>query len=133
MYRPRNMAPLVSLAESRLKEGLLFTGSDDGVIQVTENNGINWTKFSSFPGVPAHTYVSDIFADRFDENIVYATFNNHKSNDFKPYVLMSEDKGKSWTSIRSNLPEGAVYSICQDFKEPNMLFCGNRIWAIRDI
>jgi photosystem II stability/assembly factor-like uncharacterized protein len=115
---------IVSLAESRLKEGLLFTGSDDGVIQVTENNGINWTKFSSFPGVPAHTYVSDIFADRFDENIVYATFNNHKSNDFKPYVLMSEDKGKSWTSIRSNLPEGAVYSICQDFKEPNMLFCG---------
>jgi len=115
---------LVSLAESPLKEGMLFAGSDDGVIQITEDNGKNWRKIGSFTGVPQYTYVSDIIPSRFDENIVYATFNNHKSDDFKPYVLMSKDKGKSWSSISSNLPEGAVYTMVQDFKNPEMLFCG---------
>jgi photosystem II stability/assembly factor-like uncharacterized protein len=115
---------LVTLAESPLKEGLLYTGSDDGVIQVSEDNGKNWRKISSFPGVPQYTYVNDITPSRFDENIVYATFNNNKSDDFKPYVLMSKDKGKSWSSVSSNLPEGAVYTMVQDFKNPDLLFCG---------
>ena len=115
---------LVSLDESPLKEGLLYSGSDDGVIQVTEDMGQNWTKAGSFPGVPEFTYVSDVFASRFDENVVFASFNNLKSNDFKPYVLMSTDKGKSWKSISSNLPEGSVHTITQDITDPNMLFCG---------
>ncbi len=115
---------LVSFAESHIKEGLLFAGSDDGLIHITENKGLNWYKAGSFPNVPEYTYVSDIFPSRFDENIVYATFNNTKSNDFTPYVLMSKDKGKSWKSISSNLPEGAVYTITQDFINPEMLFCG---------
>lgn len=115
---------LVSLAESPLKEGMLFAGSDDGVIQITEDNGKNWRKISSFSGVPQYTYVSDITPSRFDENIVYASFNNHKSNDFKPYVLISKDKGKTWSSISSNLPEGAVYTLVQDYKDSEMLFCG---------
>lgn len=115
---------LVSLAESQLKEGMLFTGSDDGIIQITEDNGKNWRKISSFPGVPQYTYVSDIAPSHFDENIVYAAFNNHKSDDFKSYLLISKDKGRSWSSISSNLPEGAVYSVVQDHKNPEMLFCG---------
>ncbi len=115
---------IVSLAESPVKEGMLFTGTDDGVIQITEDNGKNWKKISSFPGIPQYTYVSDIMPSRYDENIVYASFNNTKSNDFKPYILMSKDKGKSWTSISSNLPEGSVFTLTQDFKDPDMLFCG---------
>ncbi|MBN2215119.1 MAG: hypothetical protein JW723_12825 [Bacteroidales bacterium] len=115
---------LVSLAESPLKKGMLYTGSDDGVIQITEDNGDTWRKISSFPGVPQYTYVSDIAPSNFDENVVYATFNNTKSDDFKPYILMSKDKGKSWSSISSNLPEGGVYTVVQDYKDPEMLFCG---------
>jgi photosystem II stability/assembly factor-like uncharacterized protein len=115
---------LVSLSESPVKKGMLFTGSDDGVIHFTENNGETWSRAVECPGVPKYTYVSDIFASRFDENVVYATFNNLKSNDFKPYVFRSNDKGKSWTSISSNLPEGSVHTISQDTKDPNMLFCG---------
>lgn len=115
---------VVSLAESPVKEGMLFSGSDDGVIQITEDNGKSWRKISTFPGIPQYTYVSDIMPSRFDENQVYCTFNNKKSNDFKPYILFSKDKGKTWSSITSNLPEGSVYTIVQDFKDPEMLFCG---------
>ena len=116
---------IVSLDESPVQENLIYVGTDDGLIQVTEDGGKTWRKISKFPGVPEYTYVSDIMADRFDANTVYATFDNHKRNDFKPYILVSHDKGKTWQSISSNLPEnGAVYTIAQDFKDPDLLFAG---------
>ena len=116
---------IVSLAESPVKEGLLYAGTDDGVISVTENGGQSWSQVKSFPGVPEYTYVSDIWADRFDENVVYATFDNLKRDDFKPYVFKSTDKGKNWVSISGNLPEnGTVHTIIQDFIRPGLLFAG---------
>lgn len=119
---------IVAMSESNVKEGLLYVGTDDGVIQVSENANTDnptWTKIDKFPGVPKYTLVSDIFPSNFDENVVFATFNNEKSNDLKPYILMSTNKGKSWTNITANLPEnGPVYSIAQDFKNKNLLFCG---------
>ena len=116
---------IVSLVESPVKEGLLYAGTDDGVISVTDNDGDSWTQIKSFPGVPEYTYVSDIWADRFDENVVYATFSNLKRNDFKPYVYKSTDKGKTWTSISGNLPEnGSAHTIIQDYKRPELLFVG---------
>lgn len=116
---------IVSLDESKLKEGLLYAGTDDGVISITENGGENWTQIKSFPGVPEYTYVSDLCADRFDENVVYATFDNLKRDDFKPYVYKSTDKGKSWSTITGNLPEnGTVHTIVQDFVRPELLFVG---------
>eukprot|EP01156_Anaeramoeba_ignava_P014846 Anaeramoba_ignava/a610583_47.p1 GENE.a610583_47~~a610583_47.p1 ORF type:complete len:1085 (+),score=123.68 a610583_47:11-3265(+) len=121
---------IVSLCESPVKQGLLYVGTDDGVIQVTEDDGANWRKISEFPGVPPYTYVSDIFADRYDENVVYATFNNLKRDDFKPYVLKSTDKGKSWTSISNNLPEnGSVHTIAQDNIKKDLLFAGTEFAA----
>lgn len=115
---------IVSLDESPLRTNLLFAGTDDGVISVTEN-GKDWVKYNKFPGIPEYTYVSDIMADKFNENIVYAAFNNHKRDDFKPYLLKSTDKGKTWKSISANLPEnGMVHSINQDFINPNLLFVG---------
>lgn len=114
----------VSLDESRLKEGLIYVGSDDGQISITEDGGQNWYKISSFPGVPATTYVYDLIASKHDENTVYAAFNNHKSGDFTPYVYKSNDKGRTWTSISSNLPTGAVYALEQDHVNANILFAG---------
>lgn len=115
----------VSLSESPVKEGLVYVGTDDGLIQVTEDGGENWTKISSFPGVPEYTYVSDIFPSRFDENVVFASFNNIKSDDFKPYLLMSTDKGKTWSSIASNLPKDqSVHTISQDPVVDSLLFVG---------
>ncbi|HDJ32524.1 MAG TPA: glycosyl hydrolase [Bacteroidetes bacterium] len=116
---------IVALAESEVKEGLIYVGTDDGLIQVTENGGETWTKTAVFPGVPEYTYVSDICPSKFNENVVFASFNNHKRDDFKPYVLKSTDKGKTWTSIAANLPEnGSVHSIEQDFVNPDLLFVG---------
>jgi photosystem II stability/assembly factor-like uncharacterized protein len=115
----------VSLAESKLKEDLVFVGTDDGVIQVTEDAGKNWTKITKFPGVPEYTFVSDILPDRFDENTIYACFDNIQRDDFKPYLLKSSDKGKSWVSIAGNLPENhTVLTIAQDFADPDLLFAG---------
>jgi len=116
---------IVSLDESKVKEDLLYAGTDDGVISVTEDGGDNWTQVKSFPGVPEYTYVSDIFADRFNENVVYATFDNLKRDDFKPYVYKSADKGKTWVNISGNLPEnGTVHTIMQDFVRPELLIVG---------
>lgn len=115
---------IISLAESPVKENLLYAGTDDGLIQVSEA-GKTWRKISEFSGVPEYTYVSDICPSKFDENIVYASFDNLKRDDFNPYVLKSVDKGKSWTSISSNLPKnGTVHSIEQDFVNPDLLFVG---------
>lgn len=115
---------VVALDESPLKKGLLYAGTDDGLVQISED-GVNWSKQNVFVGVPANTRVNQIHASPTDENIVYATFNNQRSGDFKPYVLKSVNKGKTWTSISGNLPErGSAYTIRQDHMDPNLLFVG---------
>jgi photosystem II stability/assembly factor-like uncharacterized protein len=114
-----------ALAESPKKEGLIYVGTDDGLIQVTEDGGKNWRKIESFPGVPELTYVSRIAASQHDADTVYAAFENHKRGDFAPYLLKSTDRGKSWTSIKSNLPaNGPVLAIAEDHVNPNLLFIG---------
>ncbi len=119
---------IVAMAPSPVKKGLLFVGTDDGLIQISENadtDNPSWKKLSNFPGVPAHTFVSDICPSNFDENVVYVSFNNEKSNDLKPYILKSTDKGKTWKMITKGLPSnGPVYTIEQDYKNKNLLFCG---------
>ncbi len=116
---------IVAFDESPLKKGLLYAGTDDGLVQVSENGGDSWTKTNSFPGVPENTRVNMIVASLHDENVVFATLNNHRSGDFKPYVLKSTDKGKTWVSISGNLPErGSAFAIRQDHVDPNLLFAG---------
>jgi len=116
---------IVALDESPLKEGLIYAGTDDGLIQVTEDSGKTWRKTESFPTVPEYTYVNDIIASLHDPEVVFACFNNHKSGDFHPYVLKSDDRGRSWRSITANLPgRGTVYALAQDFKDPDLLFAG---------
>ena len=116
---------IVSLAESPKKEGLIYVGTDDGLIQLTNDGGGNWKRYEKFPGVPDMTYVSRLLASQHDLNTVYASFDNHKNGDFKPYLLKSTNGGESWTSIAANLPEnGPVLAIAEDFANPNLLFVG---------
>ena len=117
---------IVSLSESKVKKDLLYAGTDDGVIAVTEDGGRNWTKMTTFPGIPEYTFVSDILPDKFNENVVYATFNNMFNDDFKPYILKSTDKGKTWTALTNKLPvNGTIHTIEQDNINPNLLFAGS--------
>lgn len=116
---------IVAFAESPLNPNLLYAGTDDGLIQVTEDGGRTWRRIGSFPGVPDTTYVNMLIASRHREGVVYAAFNNHKRGDFKPYLLRSSDKGRTWQAIQANLPErGSVYSIAEDHVDPELLFAG---------
>lgn len=116
---------IVALDESPIQEDMIYIGTDDGLIQVTEDGGQNWRKIDKFPQVPNRTYVNDIIASHHEKDTVYAAFNNHKNGDFKPYVLKSMDAGKSWLSIASNLPErGSVYALAEDHVKKDLLFAG---------
>lgn len=116
---------IVALTESPKTENLLYLGTDDGLVQMSSDGGGSWTKYDKFPGVPEKTYVSRLAASHFDANTVYASFENHKNSDFKPYLLKSTDRGKTWTSIASNLPEnGPVLGFAEDPVNPNLLFAG---------
>jgi photosystem II stability/assembly factor-like uncharacterized protein len=114
-----------ALDESPLRQGLLYVGTDDGLIQVSENGAKSWRAIGSFPGVPELTTVSALLASRNDTNVVYAAFNNMLRGDFAPYLLKSTDRGRTWTSIGGNLPSrDAVWTIAEDYVNRNLLFVG---------
>jgi photosystem II stability/assembly factor-like uncharacterized protein len=115
---------IVSLSESPLKEGLIYLGTDDGLIQITEDGGQKWRKIERVPGLPEMTYVSHLQASAHDANTVYAAFDNHKSGDFKPYLYRSADRGATWKPITSNLPMGSTYVVVEDPIDRNLLFAG---------
>jgi len=116
---------VVSLAESPKKEDLVYAGTDDGLVQVTEDGGATWRRVATFPGVPEMTYVADLAPSPHEADVVYAAFDNHKRGDFKPYVLKSADRGKTWVSVAGDLPaRGTVYTVAEDPGRPGLLFCG---------
>lgn len=125
VYAMSNYNTITSLAESPKQKGLLYAGTDDGYIQVSENDGTSWSKIEvgSLPGVPKTAFVNDIRADLFDANTVYIALDNHKYGDFKPYLLKSSNKGKTWKSISSTIPDGTmVWRTVQDHIAPNLMF-----------
>jgi photosystem II stability/assembly factor-like uncharacterized protein len=116
---------IVALSESPLKDGLIYVGTDDGLIQVTSDGGATWTRYDKFPGVPNLTYISRLLASQQNAGVVYASFDNHKMGDFKPYLFKSNDNGHSWISIANNLPDnGMVLAIAEDPVDPQLLFVG---------
>lgn len=121
---------IVSLTESPLVEGLICVGTDDGLVQITEDGGKSWRKIQTFKGVPEMTYVSCLLASQHEADTIYASFDARKNNDLAPYLLKSTDRGKTWVSIKANLPErGSVFSIAEDHVKPNLLFVGTEFGA----
>jgi photosystem II stability/assembly factor-like uncharacterized protein len=114
-----------AVAESPVKEGLLFVGTDDGVVAISENAGETWRRIEKFPGVPDLTYVTDVHPSPHDANTVFVTFNDFHRGNFKPYVLKSADLGKTWTSISGDLRDGdPAWTVVQDHVRPDLLFIG---------
>jgi hypothetical protein len=117
---------IVSFSESPRRAGVYYAGSDDGQVQVTRDDGANWSNVTSkISGLPANTYVSELAASRFDEGTIYATFDGHRLNDFNSYVYVSRDFGQNWQSITGDLPKGQVVrTITEDLKTPDVLYLG---------
>ena len=125
---------IVSLSESPLVEGLLYAGTDDGLVQVSEDGGETWRKIDKFPGVPDMAYIHDLEASRHDADAVYVAIDNHKSGDLRPYVLKSTDRGATWVSIAGDLPDrGSVYTIAEDHENPQLLFVGTEFGVFASV
>ena len=116
---------IFALAESPRKAGLLYAGTDDGNVQVSRDGGATWVNATSrISGVPKLIYVSRLTPSAFAEGTVYASFDGHRSDDFKPWVYVSTDYGETWRSISNNLPAGSVYVIKEDHKNQDLLYAG---------
>ncbi|MFT6807325.1 MAG: photosystem II stability/assembly factor-like uncharacterized protein/uncharacterized protein YukE [Saprospiraceae bacterium] len=116
---------IVAFSESPIDENLLVVGTDDGLIQITNDGGQNWSRIENIVGVPKRTYVNAVYTSQHNADVIYAAFNHHKYGDFKPYIYKSADRGKTWSSISATIPErGSVYSIEEDHVDPNLIFCG---------
>ncbi len=125
VYAMSNYNTITSLAESPKQEGLLYAGTDDGIIQTTEDGGKTWRKYSlnNVKGLGFVPFVNDVRADLFDANIVYAAVDNHKYGDYKPYILKSTNKGKSFTVISGDLPERLlIWRLVQDHVNKDLIF-----------
>jgi photosystem II stability/assembly factor-like uncharacterized protein len=119
------LSTIVTVDESPIIDGLLYVGTDDGLLQVSENGGKTWRRVEDFPGVPKFTYVSDVFASPIDPNLVFVTLNNWQTGDYKPYIVKSTDRGRTFTNITSNLPaKNNLWAVIQDHVNPNLLFVG---------
>ncbi len=115
-----------AFSESPKVEGLLYAGTDDGLVQVSEDSGKSWRRAADLPGVPPGFFVNDIKACRHDPDTVFVAADNHKTGDFKPYLLKSSDRGRSWTSLSRGLPERhLLWSLAQDALQPGLMFLGS--------
>ena len=123
LYAMSQHSNITSIAESPLVEGLLYVGTDDGLIQVSEDGGKNWRKTDRIFDVPEYFFVNDIKADLHDADTVYACIDDHKTGDYSPYVVKSTDRGRTWNLMVGDLPEKHIcWRIVQDHVHEKLFF-----------
>jgi hypothetical protein len=124
---------ITTLAESPIRPGILWAGTDDGNVWLSTNDGGEWTDLTRrFPGVPAKTWVNRVEPSHFDTATVYVAFDGHRDNNFKPYLYVSNDFGKTFRSVVNNLPSdgvGFVHVVREDPYNRNLLFVGTDVAA----
>src|SRR5439155_27291527 len=100
-----SFSTLTTIGESPIDAKLLYTGSDDGQVHVTRDGGQKWTNLTArLAGLPAGTYVSSVLPSRHAAGRVYATFDGHYNDDYRAYLMISDDYGETWRSITTCLP-----------------------------
>jgi photosystem II stability/assembly factor-like uncharacterized protein len=116
---------ITTIAASPLERGLIWCGTDDGLLQITRDGGKAWTDVSgNFKGLPRNTWCSRVEASHFDAGTAYAAFDGHRTDDYATYLYKTADFGKTWTSIKGNLPFGWVHVVREDPRNRNLLFAG---------
>jgi hypothetical protein len=116
---------IITIAESPVQEGVLWCGTDDGNVQITLDAGKTWSNVvKNIPDLPPFTWCSRIEASHFEAGTAYAAFDGHRNDDYGTYVYKTIDYGKSWSSIKGNLPFGWIHVIREDIKNKNLLFVG---------
>jgi photosystem II stability/assembly factor-like uncharacterized protein len=122
--KPGNVpfSSIASLTESPLKFGLLYAGTDDGNLWVTKNSGGEWISINA--GLPKNKWISSVNPSPHDEATVFVSLNGYRDDDFRTYLFMSKDYGKTWQSIKGNLPESVANILIQDPVAPQLLYCG---------
>jgi len=125
---------IVAFAESYVKAGLIFAGTDDGNVWKSPNDGATWENLTTrFPGLPASTWVARVEPSHFDTLTFWVAFEGHRSNDFMPYLYVTNDGGKSFKSIVNNLPKTSpadyLHVIREDPYNKDLLFVGSSLSA----
>lgn len=122
--KPGNVAfgTLTTISESPFKFGLIYTGSDDGLLHVTQNGGGNWENISA--NLPQDLWVSRVAASKHKKERVYATLNGYRNDHFVAYIFLSDDYGKTWRNIGAAIPASPVNVILEDPSQENLLFVG---------
>jgi hypothetical protein len=119
------LSNVVSIDESPLLDGMVIVGTDDGLVQITEDGGANWRRVEDFPGVPKWTYVSDVAASPRNADVIFVALNNWQVGDYKPYIVRSDDRGRTWKNISGDLPPlHDIWAIAQDHINGDLLFAG---------
>ncbi len=113
---------ITTISESPFKFGILYAGTDDGLIHITKNGGGNWTNISK--SLPQNLWVSRILASKHKAERVYVTLNGYRNDDFTSYIYSSDDFGKTWKNIASNIPAASVNVIIEDSENEKLLFVG---------
>ena len=114
---------ITTISESPIKEGVIYVGSDDGLIHVTKNGGKTWRNISG--NLPKELWVSNVFASNHDEKIVYLSLDGYRWDNFSPYLFKSKNYGKTWESISSNLPDSPINVVIEDNVNEDILYIGN--------
>ncbi len=125
LYAMGRFSTISSISQSPLDADLIYVGTDDGLVQITEDGGDTWRRIGRLPGVPERAYVNDIKADLHDPDTVYVAVDDHKTGNFSPFILKSTDRGRRWQSITGNLPDRhIVWRVVQDHVKPGLMFAG---------
>ncbi len=137
MYAMSDYNTITSLSESPIEKGLLYAGTDDGLINISEDSGKSWRQIEvgTLPGVPDAAFVNDIRADLYDADTVYVALDHHKYGDFSPYILVSKNRGKTWSKIVKGIPDKhLVWRLVQDHINPKLMFAGTEfgVFMTRD-
>ncbi len=125
-----NNSSITTLAESPLLPGVLWVGTDDGNVQVSKDGGVNWSNvFANIKGAPSgYVQITRVEPSHFEAGTCYVTLDNHRNDDWKPYVFVTKDYGATWSALTNNLPAfGNVNVIREDAKNKDLLFVGTEL------